>query len=58
MTNTPRFLSATDVSKILGVSVASAYRLVKILNEELKKKDKITIPGKISKRYFEEKTYV
>ncbi|MGL6065250.1 MAG: transcriptional regulator [Fusobacteriaceae bacterium] len=58
MTNTPRFLSATDVSEILGVSVASAYRLVKILNEELKKKDKITIPGKISKRYFEEKTYV
>ncbi|CAK7031767.1 helix-turn-helix domain-containing protein [Fusobacterium varium] len=52
------FLNAKDIAKIVGTSEASAYRIIKELNEELKKKGKVIFPGKISKRYFEEKVYM
>lgn len=52
------FLTATDVAKILRTSEATAYRIIRDLNEELKKKGKIILPGKISRRYFEEKIYL
>lgn len=52
------FLTATDVAKILRTSEATAYRIIRDLNEELKKKGKIILPGKISHRYFEEKIYL
>lgn len=58
MENMTRFLTATDVAIILGISSASAYRIIKKLNEELKKQGKIILPGKISRKYFEEKTYL
>lgn len=54
----PKFLSAKTVSEILDVSETSAYRIIKKLNKELESQGKITIPGKISKRYFDEKTYL
>lgn len=54
----PKFLSAEKVSEILDVSKTSAYRIIKKLNKELEDQGKITIPGKISRRYFEEKTYL
>ena len=53
-----QFLTAADVAKILSTSEATAYRIIKNLNEELKKKGKIILPGKISRRYFEEKIYL
>lgn len=53
-----QFLTAADVAKILRTSEATAYRIIKNLNEELKKKGKIILPGKISRRYFEEKIYL
>ena len=52
------FLKAKDIALIIGSSESSAYRLIKELNNELKKNGKIIIPGKISKRYFEEKMYL
>ena len=33
------------------------YKLVREMNEELKKKGFLTIPGRVSRRYFEEKFY-
>lgn len=53
-----KFYTAKQVSNILGVSETSAYRIIKKLNRELESQGKITIPGKISKRYFDEKTYL
>ena len=49
------FIHADEVAEILGVSVSSAYRIIKRLNNSLKDQDKITVAGKISRRYFEEK---
>lgn len=53
-----KFLTAKDVASILDVSETSAYRIIKKLNDELNGQGKITISGKISRRYFEEKVYM
>ena len=52
-----RFVGAEQIAKELGISKSYAYRLVKELNEELRGKGYLTIPGRASRRYFEEKFY-
>ena len=49
------FVRAEEVARELGISKPYAYKLVREMNEELKKKGFLTIPG--SRRYFEEKFY-
>lgn len=53
-----KFLTAHDISEILGVSPSTAYRIIKQLNDNLNKDGKITIAGKISSRYFYENVYL
>jgi len=55
--NERRFVGAEQIAKELGVSKSYAYRLVKELNDELRGKGYLTIPGRVSRRYFEEKFY-
>ena len=50
------FVTAQDVSEIMGVSLSVAYKLVASLNKELKAKGFYTISGKVNRRYFEEKS--
>lgn len=50
--NDKKFLTAKDVAEIIRSSEATAYRIIKQMNSDLKKK------GKISKRYFEESIYL
>ena len=51
------FVRAEEVAQELGVSKPYAYKLVREMNEELKQKGFLTIPGRVSRRYFEEKFY-
>lgn len=53
-----KFFNAKDIAMLLEISESSAYRIIKNLNSELKKMEKITLAGKISRRYFEEKMYM
>ena len=53
-----RFMTADDVAKILQVSKSTAYRIIRKMNDDLKKKGKITIAGKVSAKYFYENTYL
>ncbi|AZK44801.1 helix-turn-helix domain-containing protein [Paenibacillus lentus] len=53
-----KFLKAADVAQILQVSETTAYRIIRKLNDELKKQGKIIVAGKISRKYFEEKVYL
>lgn len=53
-----KFLTASDVAKILNVSRSTAYRIIRRLNEELNKAGKITVSGKVSAKYFYENTYI
>jgi len=55
MNNT--FLRVEEVAKELDVSKPYAYKLVQKLNEELKRKNFITISGRVSRRYFQERIY-
>jgi len=51
------FIRVDDVVKELDVSKPYAYKLIQKLNEELKRKNFITISGRVSKRYFQERIY-
>ena len=51
------FLNAYDVSKLMDVSVAKAYKIIRQLNDELSASGYITVSGKISAAYFEKKVY-
>ena len=65
MTNTISILGSTgsigrqtlEVAEELGVSVPYAYKIVKELNEELKKMGYKVISGKVSRKYFHERFY-
>lgn len=50
-------MRADEVARELGVSRSYAYKLIKQLNEELRKKGYITVAGRVSRRYFNEKLY-
>ncbi|MHB8066054.1 MAG: DNA-binding protein [Ruminiclostridium sp.] len=51
------FIKAEEIAEELGVSTPYAYKLVRKLNEELKQQGFITIAGRVSKRYYQEKLY-
>ena len=51
------FIKAEEIAKELGVSKPYAYKLIRKLNEELKNRGFITISGKVSRQFFEEKVY-
>lgn len=52
-----RFLNAKEVAGFMGVSVPMAYKIIRRLNNELAAKGFITIPGKVSRSYLEQKLY-
>ena len=49
------FMRADDVARELGVSKSYAYKLIQRLNAELRKQGYITISGRVSRQFFEEK---
>lgn len=52
-----RFLNASDVASFMGISVAMAYKIIRRLNDELSAQGFITVAGKVSRCYFEQKVY-
>lgn len=58
MDSNKKFLTAQEVSVILQISTVSAYRIIRRLNLMLAKQGKITIAGRVSKRFFEENIYI
>ena len=51
------YYSVDDLVEMLGVSKAKAYQIIKLLNEELEKNNYITLQGKVSRAYFNERWY-
>lgn len=56
MANT-MFMRVEEVARVLDVSVAYAYKLIRRLNKELEKQGCITISGRIDRNYFMEQFY-
>ncbi len=52
-----RYVDANEVCEALGISKGKAYSIIRNLNKELSSKGFITVAGKCSRKYFEEKYY-
>ena len=46
-----------EVAEELDVSIPYAYKIIRKMNEELKKTGCITIAGRIDRKFFHEKFY-
>ncbi len=51
------FVTAKEVAELLGISKSKAYAIIRELNEELSAKGFITVAGRVSRKFFEEKFY-
>jgi DNA-binding Lrp family transcriptional regulator len=45
------------MAEMLGISKPNAYKIIRQMNDELVAKGYLAIPGKVAKKYFEEKFY-
>lgn len=52
-----QILNVKDVMQLLEVSESKSYAIIRTLNQELSAKGYLTIPGKVSRIFFEEKIY-
>jgi len=52
-----RTYGAEEVARQLGVSRAYAYKVIRRLNAELEAAGRLTIPGKVSAAYFDERYF-
>lgn len=52
-----QYLTAQEVAEALGVSSGKAYAIIRDLNKELKERGYITVAGKVSRVFFQEKCY-
>ena len=51
------FITAQEMSTMLGISLGHAYKLIRGLNKELQKAGFLVIAGKVPKRYFEKRWF-
>ena len=49
------YITADEVSELLGVSKGYAYKLIRKVNKEREDSGYIVISGKVPKRYFEKR---
>lgn len=54
-TEAPMFLRAADIAEMLRCSESTAYKIIQKLNAEMEKKGKLTLSGRVSRRYAEER---
>lgn len=52
-----QFIGAKEVAEILGISISGGYAIIRRLNADLNEKGFITVRGRVSRAYFEEKLY-
>lgn len=52
-----RFLNVKEVSETLEISTSMAYKIMYSLNKELQERGYITVAGRVSKDFLEEKVY-
>lgn len=57
MSGKKRFLNVNDISEYMSISIPMAYKIIRKLNNELSDQGYLTIAGKVSATYFEQKVY-
>lgn len=53
-----QFYTVNDVMEMLGIGQTKAYQIIRDLNKELQAMGKITIAGKVNKKFFDERIAV
>lgn len=56
-TSEKTYYTVDEVKTLMGVAETKAYNIIKQLNKELEDKGYITVRGKVSKKYFNERFY-
>lgn len=51
------YYDVNDIKEILGVAESKAYKVIRELNAELKKKGFVCVAGKVSRKFFNERYY-
>jgi len=51
------FVRVDEIAGDLGVSKPFAYKLIKAMNEQLEAKGFMTVAGRVSRKFYEEKFY-
>lgn len=51
------FIRAEELQRELDISSACAYKIIRELNQELEDKGYVTVRGRLSRKYFEERVY-
>ena len=51
------YLTALELSDLMGISIDHAYKLIRDMNAELAKEGYIVVAGKVPKRYVEKRCY-
>ncbi|MBQ3115285.1 MAG: hypothetical protein IJC06_04115 [Clostridia bacterium] len=51
------YYDVDEVTALIGMSKSFCYKLVQTLNKELKEKGCIVFPGKVPKKYLQERLY-
>lgn len=51
------FIRANEIAEALNVSEGMAYKLIRQMNAELEEQGYITVRGRVSRKYFQEKFY-
>ena len=57
MSKNNSFMRVDEIAKELDVSKPCAYKILRKLNEELKRKNYIIVSGRLSRKYFQERFY-
>ena len=51
------YITAPEMAEMLGISIGHAYKIIRSLNDELKKDGYIVIAGKVPKDYFKKRWF-
>lgn len=58
MTNQNKlYITAPEMAEMLGISKGHAYKIIRGLNQELKKDGYIVIAGRLSRDYFKKRWF-
>ncbi len=48
------YISALELSEMLGISLGYAYKIIRRMNKDLEEQGFLVISGKLPRRYFEQ----
>lgn len=51
------YITASELSELLGISLGHAYKLIRNMNKELEESGYMIVAGKLPRKYFEKRWF-